>query len=180
MKRLPNIMTTLRLLMAPAFAVAFFCDSIGVVCALFIYILAMFTDVCDGFLARRMHCESKYGALIDPLADKLMTLTVITCLTINEILPLWILIAASTKELMLVTGASYSAAKGIIIKAGLPGKVATVLYTVSLIMLIPWHSASEVIYAGKVLICIAFAVSFIAGLHYARILYQQSAALRIR
>lgn len=65
MKHLPNLITVLRLL--GALGLLFF--DVGSVAFWVIYFACGLSDMVDGFLARKLHCESKTGALLDSLAD---------------------------------------------------------------------------------------------------------------
>lgn len=65
MKHLPNLITVLRLL--GALGLLFF--DVGSVAFWVIYLTCGLSDMADGFLARKLHCESKTGAMLDSLAD---------------------------------------------------------------------------------------------------------------
>lgn len=68
-KRIPNLLTTVRLLLVPVFIVMFFRDHIT---SAAIFVIACLTDIVDGYIARHFDAQSKFGAVFDPLADKLM------------------------------------------------------------------------------------------------------------
>ncbi|MBE6604858.1 MAG: hypothetical protein E7639_04045 [Ruminococcaceae bacterium] len=70
MRHIPNILTVLRLLFVPLFVVLFF--AVSPLVALPISWLAAITDVLDGYLARRNNWISRFGQMLDPVADKLM------------------------------------------------------------------------------------------------------------
>ena len=73
MYNLPNILTLLRIALIPVFAVLFFLPVTWAnEAATVVFMVAGFTDWLDGYLARRMNLESKLGAFLDPVADKLM------------------------------------------------------------------------------------------------------------
>ncbi|NQY60539.1 CDP-diacylglycerol--glycerol-3-phosphate 3-phosphatidyltransferase [Cognatishimia sp.] len=94
---IPNILTVLRLLAAPAIAVFFlllprpFADW----AALAVFILASLTDYLDGFLARRWKQVSKLGAMMDPIADKAMVVIALAVMVVFSSLSLWILFPAT-------------------------------------------------------------------------------------
>jgi len=73
---LPNILTFLRLLAAPGVAVMFlyFARPISDWYALLLFLGAAITDFFDGYLARRWKQESRFGAMLDPIADKAMVM----------------------------------------------------------------------------------------------------------
>ena len=69
-KRIPNIITSSRILMALLFIFTFITGHMGISVALFA--TASISDAMDGFLARRWNAQSKFGKYIDPIADKLL------------------------------------------------------------------------------------------------------------
>ena len=82
---IPNILTVFRLLCAPAVAIVFlflphpYADWV----ALILFGSASLTDWFDGFLARRWNQMSKFGTMLDPIADKAMVITAIAVLAMN-------------------------------------------------------------------------------------------------
>lgn len=93
----PNLLTVLRLLAAPAIAVFFlliprpFADW----AALAVFICASLTDYLDGYLARRWKQVSKLGAMMDPIADKAMVVIALAVMVVFSSLSLWILFPAT-------------------------------------------------------------------------------------
>lgn len=73
---LPNIMTTTRVVLIPVFVVVFYLPfSWARPAACFVFATAALTDWADGYFARRMGLDSRFGAFIDPVADKLIVAT---------------------------------------------------------------------------------------------------------
>lgn len=74
MHRLPNILSGIRILLAPIFLVLFFQDDfIAKAIGLAVYIVAAITDYYDGYFARKYNVYTDFGAFLDPLADKFLT-----------------------------------------------------------------------------------------------------------
>ena len=73
-KSLPNLMTVLRLIAAPVVAALIWIDDVdtGYAPALALFVLASLSDFLDGWMARRMGIVSKFGAMLDPIADKVL------------------------------------------------------------------------------------------------------------
>ena len=69
----PNLLTLLRILLLPVFVLVFYLPIYGqyLICAM-IFAIAALTDWIDGYLARKLHQTTAFGAFIDPVADKLM------------------------------------------------------------------------------------------------------------
>ena len=176
MKMLPNVLTVARLIMVPVFILVYFLFPEKPLWAFLVYLLAMLTDAADGHIARKMNCVSRFGALMDPLADKLMTLSAIICLTGTGNLPYVVPALVATREIIMIIGGFLAARTGIVISAGIPGKVATALFTLSLSFIFPWHGVPALSRVGGILIYPAIALSFYAGIYYAVILVKKTAA----
>ena len=100
-----NLLSLLRLALVPMFAVVFFQPWPDAhTWAALIYLIAFLTDIADGWIARRFNQITKLGRILDPLADKLMTFTVIVCITADHIIPLWAVVVFFCKELTMAIG----------------------------------------------------------------------------
>jgi CDP-diacylglycerol--glycerol-3-phosphate 3-phosphatidyltransferase len=74
MHRLPDILSGVRILLAPVFLFLFFQeDFIMNTIGMAVYIIAAVTDYYDGYFARKYQIDSNFGAFLDPLADKILT-----------------------------------------------------------------------------------------------------------
>ncbi len=94
---LPNILTVLRLLAAPGVAVMFlyFQRPWADWFALALFISAAITDYFDGYLARLWKQESKFGAMLDPIADKAMVVIAIMVITGYSGMNPWLILPAA-------------------------------------------------------------------------------------
>lgn len=73
---LPNLLTLMRIILIPIFIVVFYLPFGGAhITAAGIFFAACFTDWLDGFIARKYHLMSPFGAFLDPVADKLLVST---------------------------------------------------------------------------------------------------------
>ncbi|MCL2433147.1 MAG: CDP-alcohol phosphatidyltransferase family protein [Clostridia bacterium] len=97
---LPNTLTVFRMALVPVFIWVYF--GVGAIWGLPIYGLACLTDVLDGAIARRKNQITRFGKVADPVADKLMAVTVVVCLAITRGGVMWWFAAALfIKELIL-------------------------------------------------------------------------------
>ncbi|MFT4620583.1 MAG: cardiolipin synthase [Sulfitobacter sp.] len=96
MFNLPNILTILRLLAAPGVAVMFlyFDRPWADIYALVLFVSAALTDFLDGYLARVWKQESKFGAMLDPIADKVMVVIALFVITGYSGMNPWIILPA--------------------------------------------------------------------------------------
>ena len=92
-----------------------------------VFFVACFTDVLDGFIARRFNMITDMGKLLDPLADKGMQLTVLISLAFHDRMPFAAVVIILLKELMMFFGGVFLYRKKCIIAANWYGKTATVV-----------------------------------------------------
>lgn len=103
---IPNFLSLCRLGMVPVFCVVFFLpDERAHLWAAGIYALASITDVADGIIARKFNQITRLGRILDPLADKLMTFSVIICITVAGLIPVWAVVVFFCKETLMCLGA---------------------------------------------------------------------------
>ena len=100
---IPNIISFLRLLLTVPVIWALLEEQFLV--ALVIFFIAGVSDGVDGFLAKRMHWQSRLGGLLDPLADKALLVSSFLCLGGLGILPPWLVALVILRDVIIVTGA---------------------------------------------------------------------------
>lgn len=133
MKNIPNILSSMRLLMVGVFMWLFKAGKY--LPALCVFVVACLTDALDGFLARRNHWTSDVGKLLDPLADKCMTLAALWCIYSGKRDTIYLALFALmlVKELtLLIGGLMLKRKRQIVVYADWPGKVATSIFGVGI------------------------------------------------
>lgn len=128
----PNVLTMIRALLIPVYWVVFMNGNRYL--ALAIFIVASATDLLDGYIARKYHLITNFGKLMDPLADKLMVLSVMLSLAIRGWLPWAALIILLCKEGLMVLGGAFMLKKGVVVYAEKIGKYAQALVVSSLVL----------------------------------------------
>jgi CDP-diacylglycerol--glycerol-3-phosphate 3-phosphatidyltransferase len=128
--QLPNALTVLRLALVPVFAVLLVRSDGGhSLAAAAVFALAAVTDQVDGYLARRWHVESRFGAVADPLADRLMIDVAVLLLWLDGRLPFLGLVVILGRDVLLLTGAKLLQPRGLEVHVNFVGKTATwILY----------------------------------------------------
>ena len=91
--------------------------------AIVIFLVASFTDILDGHLARRRNQVSKAGALLDPIADKLLVSAALIVLVEKHLAPAWTVVIILGREFIITGLRSVAAAEGIVISAQRIGKI---------------------------------------------------------
>lgn len=101
---LPNCLTFSRLLLALPLGLLILREQYD--WALAIGVLAGVTDALDGFFARRLNALSRFGAILDPIADKVLVTVTFLCLAAAELVPWYLAIAVIARDLVIVMGAA--------------------------------------------------------------------------
>lgn len=109
---LPNILSLMRIFMIPliVFLMIHVSDQVFPY-LIVVYVLAVFLDFLDGFVARYFSQESDLGKIIDPLADKFLVLSILFTLTIKFDFPLWLAVFIVSRDI-LILWASFLLFKG--------------------------------------------------------------------
>jgi cardiolipin synthase len=97
---IPNIITLGRILAVPFIVWAIASNQMEIAFAIFI--VAGVSDAIDGFLAKRFNMSSELGALLDPLADKALLVSIYMALGIWGAVPRWIVILVVSRDIMIV------------------------------------------------------------------------------
>jgi len=133
----PNMLTVLRFFLIPVFIYVFYNPNIknNIFWALVVFIVAGATDLLDGYIARKYNLITKWGKLMDPLADKLMLLTVLVSLYINGAIPEVIIIIVFIKEILMIGGAIFLYRnRKVVVEANFFGKLASASFYVAVIV----------------------------------------------
>ena len=98
------------------------------IAASIVFALAAGTDFIDGQIARRTHCVSKLGQLLDPAVDRLLMISGVAAVFITGRVPLWVIVFVVMRDVLLLGGGAFLLQKyKIRIPVIYPGKVATTL-----------------------------------------------------
>jgi len=169
---IPNILAFIRLLLAPLLFILLVNRDLPIFEGIhyswldffagFIFVLASATDFFDGYIAREFNQITTLGAILDPLADKMLTLAAFLGLMLLHRASPWAIYLILTRELF-ITGLRVSAIdKGIDISASWMGKVKTVAQMFAIgFLLMEWPF-------GTTLLWIAVALTIYSGYEYIR------------
>jgi cardiolipin synthase (CMP-forming) len=99
---LPNLITIARILLVPVMVWAI--ASYEMKIAFFLFLAAGLSDAVDGFLAKRFNMTSELGSYLDPLADKVLIVSIYVSLGVIEAIPRWLVILVVSRDLFIVGG----------------------------------------------------------------------------
>lgn len=179
---LPNKLTITRFILVLVFA--FFAFPLpAVLCptavvrawiALIVYVIASLTDALDGHLARKNNMVTDFGKFLDPIADKLLVTAALISLMQSEnwkMLYFWATLIILTREFLVSGLRMIAASKGVVIAAGMMGKLKMVCQSAALIVLLAARVFSGTFYkvlltAGNVLMLLAVLLTIWSGIEY--------------
>ncbi len=147
-----NKITILRILLIPFFVVEVLYyvkdgEELHRLLAILSFAVAAICDGVDGYIARRYNQRSELGAILDPLADKLLLVSGIVVLTFDrrpylESVPLWLTGTIIGRDLLILIGmvVIHTTVGKVAVRARIPGKIATVLQMVIVVwILLKWE-----------------------------------------
>ncbi len=157
--------------LVPVFIAVFFSDlTYAHPIAACVYALAGITDVLDGIIARKFNLITKLGKVLDPLADKMMTITVFVCITSIGLIPWWTIVLLFAKDALLVIGGvKLYRDMAAIFQSNILGKLATVFLVIGGCALLLFEKLITHDYIKTIFAIIAITLSFMAFFSY---LYQ--------
>lgn len=101
-RNIPNFISMLRILLTIPICMLLFMHQYPATFILFV--IAGFSDGLDGFLAKRYGWQSRLGGLLDPLADKILFISVFLSLGIIKLIPLWLVIIVLIRDIIIISG----------------------------------------------------------------------------
>ncbi|MGE5474627.1 MAG: CDP-diacylglycerol--glycerol-3-phosphate 3-phosphatidyltransferase [Ignavibacteriales bacterium] len=127
----PNFITVSRFFLIPIFVYLMLNKQYEF--AIGVFLFAGFTDVLDGYIARKYNKVTDLGKILDPIADKTIQLAVLLMIVITNIVPnvLPLLIIVLLKEIMMAIGSGVLWGKGVVVQAFWYGKFSTVVFYVA-------------------------------------------------
>lgn len=169
---IPTLITFSRIFLIPIFIIIVYNHPLlGVIT----FIIASLTDFFDGYLARRSGKITKFGIILDPIADKFLVISAFIVLVDMERLPAWIAIVIIARE-FLITGLRVVAlSKDIVIPAEFGGKMKTATQISAIICLISMRLVDfiDLYDIGMVLIGISLILSIVSAIQYTKIFWRK-------
>jgi len=159
---LPNALALLRILLAPLLFWIILNEKLFVengfditwnyYLASMVFVIASATDFFDGFIAREWNQKTKLGAIIDPLADKMITIAAFLGLMVSGEASAWAIYIIIIRELFITGIRTVAVAEGLDIKASMAGKVKTVMQMIAIgFLLMHWAFGEELLWFAVIL-----------------------------
>ncbi|MBR3780913.1 MAG: CDP-diacylglycerol--glycerol-3-phosphate 3-phosphatidyltransferase [Clostridia bacterium] len=124
---LPNKLTVLRMILTPFYLAAMLIEfRYHYLVALIIFAVASITDFLDGNIARKNNLVTTFGKLCDPVADKMLTTAALLAFMQLGLCNIWVVMIILTREFLVTSFRLVASAQGVVIPAGILGKIKTV------------------------------------------------------
>jgi CDP-diacylglycerol--glycerol-3-phosphate 3-phosphatidyltransferase len=169
MINLPNALTLFRILAVPFIVALLYFPGPGTcLLATVFFLVAILTDLADGFLARKYNQVTNFGKFLDPLADKILIASVLVMLVELNWVPAWVAIVVIVRELLVTGLRAVVADKGQVIAADKYGKMKTIMQSVALVPLIYHYPVFgiDVAWLGTMLLFVAVLLTVYSGWNY--------------
>ena len=166
---LPNKLTLFRIFLIPVFIVVMLLSIPNkFLIACIIFIIASITDAMDGHIARKYNLVTDFGKFMDPLADKLLVISALTCMIESGLVASWMVIIIVSRELTVSILRAIAAADGKVIAASSGGKLKTISQMVAIVVLLlgAQFNNSTLLLVGWICILVATLLTLYSGTEY--------------
>lgn len=165
----PNLLSLSRIAAVPVLVLLLaFENRITSRLAAILFLIAIFTDLLDGFLARRQQVITNFGRFLDPVADKLINSAALIMLIPLGRIPAWMVLLIIARELAVTGLRAMASSEGIVIDASMLGKRKTLTQNGAIFLLIfhyPIKALDFHLY-GMVLLWMALIITYWSGVAY--------------
>lgn len=153
---LPNILTVVRIALVPVFVILMALNGVWEYMkyiALGIFVIASVTDWLDGIIARKKNIVTRFGKLMDPLADKILVAAGFIMLTGMDVIPAWVTVIVVARDFLLNTLRMFGTEAGETIAAGVSGKIKTAFQMLTIVLgMLDTHGMFTFIQTGRVML----------------------------
>lgn len=172
---LPNKLTVLRMILTPIYLAAMLIEfRYHYLVALLVFAVASITDFLDGNIARKKNIVTTFGKLCDPVADKMLTTAALLAFMQLGLCNIWVVMIVLTREFLVTSFRLVSSAQGVVIPAGILGKIKTVSQMVFSILIMLGLFISEFVsldfekfsLVSNILLWITAVLTVISGVKY--------------
>ncbi len=134
---LANKLTISRIILAGIFVLFLFISGVGAkFFALTIFLIACITDYYDGLIARKKNIVTEFGKLMDPVADKILTLGAFLSFVEMKIIPAWMVMVIIVRELVITGIRILALSRKKILSAEIAGKHKTISQMVAVVSIL--------------------------------------------
>jgi CDP-diacylglycerol--glycerol-3-phosphate 3-phosphatidyltransferase len=162
----PNVLSAVRIAIAPAIVAVVLAHPDGSVLAAALFASGALTDIVDGHLARTRGLITPLGKLLDPFADKLLVIAALASLVAVDRLQWWVIGIIAAREVLVTLLRAHAMRQGVVIAAGPAGKVKMFLQSGMVVVLMA--VADPFAWWVELIVGATIALTVVSGLDYVR------------
>ena len=163
---LPNCITLIRVLLVPLFAI--FVLEGDYPDAFLVFAAAGVSDGLDGFLARVLHQKTKFGAVLDPIADKSLLITAFVMLAVVGLIPSWLTVLVVSRDVIIMAGIGILmfSQHDVTIRPSYLSKATTLMQLVTVAFALGHQHLPMLLPLGQPLLVVTAGLTLLSGGHY--------------
>jgi cardiolipin synthase len=163
---LPNCITLVRVLLVPLFAI--FVLEGDYPDAFLVFAAAGISDGLDGFLARVLHQKTKFGAVLDPIADKALLITAFVMLAVVGLIPSWLTVLVVSRDVIIMAGIGILmfSQHDVTIRPSYLSKATTLMQLVTVAFALGHQHLPMLLPLGQPLLVVTAGLTLLSGGHY--------------
>ena len=166
-RQLPNLLTLSRIALVPVLILVL--KDRDYVAALWVFLFAGISDGLDGWIAKRWRYTTRFGAILDPVADKFLLVTSFVMLMLLDHLPFWLVLTVAFRDLLIIGGyLVYTSMFGAVKMDPSQLSKLNTLAQILLVLVVLVHEASRFNYPLLLdaLVFVVFVTTVASGAHY--------------
>lgn len=172
---LPNKLTVIRIVLVPFYLAAMVIEfPYHYLAATVVFIIASITDFLDGKIARKTNQITVFGKLCDPLADKMLTTAALLAFMVAGVCNIWIPMIVLTREFLVTSFRLVATSQGVIIPAGILGKLKTatqMIFSIGIMAGLHFHDSAAECFdkfalGSNILLGITALLAVVSGIKY--------------
>jgi len=166
-RQVPNLLTLSRIALVPVLILVL--KDRDYVAALWVFLFAGISDGLDGWIAKRWRYTTRFGAILDPVADKFLLVTSYVMLMLLDLLPFWLVLTVAFRDLLIIGGyLAYTSMVGAVKMDPSQLSKLNTLAQIMLVLVVLVHEASGFNYPLLLdaLVLIVFVTTVASGVHY--------------
>ena len=165
---LANKITLVRISLVPIIMILVlnYQSKIGIFSAFVLFVISSVTDFLDGYIARKYNMVTAFGKFIDPLADKLLVISVLVCFVYLKLINPYIAVIIIFRELIITTFRVVAIEAGVTLAADKLAKVKTTIQLIACCVVILSIYWSWFTLYGRLFMYLAAIITVISGANY--------------
>jgi cardiolipin synthase len=166
LSHLPNIITIARIALVPVLILLL--KDQDYAAGLIVFVIAGASDALDGYLAKRLNVQSRLGAILDPVADKLLLVSAYVMLAVLGHIPFWLVLVVVFRDLLIVGGYMlYTSHAGPVkMRPSILSKLNTLMQITLVAVILAQQAASLAWPLAGVLVYAVLVTTVVSGAHY--------------